>query len=200
MKITREKLHDIFGVVFLAIGLIILIGLLSKESIGKFGGMVQLVYSMTFGDKISFTIPLFFFIEGYFFIKTKPPLKHAKNFIIFFILSAVLSSSVGVYQYGKNSEYFNIEEHSYGNLMGSIGFYGSKYFIEYLGYAGSVISLTALFVIILMFVFDFRVMQMLHFISYPFVRTFKLIIRLYSAFRKYLARKRFEKELRKKQE
>ena len=91
MKITRDKLHDIFGIVFISAGLIILIGMVSEESIGKFGDIVHFLYSVTFGRYVSFTIPLFLFFEGFLFIKMKSPLQHAKNFITFSIFSAVIS-------------------------------------------------------------------------------------------------------------
>jgi len=200
MKITREKLHDIFGIIFIAIGAIILIGLISNDSIGKFGDMVRFVYSMTFGDKVSYLIPVFFFIEGFYFIKMESPFQHARNFLSFLILASLFAAVIGVYQYGIDEKFFDAKASDYGDLLGSVGFYTSRELINNLGYSGSMISLIALFLIIIIFVSNFRIIQIAKFISYPFIKTFTVIYNIYKWYRKYQARKSLEKEQREKEE
>jgi hypothetical protein len=201
MKITRDKLHDIFGIIFISAGLIILIGMVSEESIGKFGGMVHFLYSVTFGRFVSFTIPLFLFFEGYFFIKMKSPMKHAKNFITFSIFSAVISSFIGIYKTGGSDQFFKTSSFEYGDLTGTVGFYSGKYLYEFLGHAGSIISLAALFLIVLLIIFDFRVMQMARVMVYPFVKVWMFLLKIYISLRKFQERRKLEKErLRKSEE
>lgn len=200
MKITREKLHDIFGVIFIAIGLMILWGLVSKDSLGKFSGMVQFIYSLTFGDRISYIIPVFLFIEGYYFIKMESPFKHARNVLSFFILGSAFASIIGVYQFGQNSSFFSSSQYEYGDLLGYLGFYFSGKLIEYMGYYGSLIAIIASFFIIMLFISNFRIMQMVNFIAYPFIKASKWAYAAYNTYRMYLARKKLEREQREKEE
>jgi hypothetical protein len=200
MKITREKLHDTFGVIFIAFGVLILFGLISKDSLGKFSGMVQFIYSLTFGDKISFIIPVFLFIEGYYFIKMESPFKHARNVLSFFILASAFSSAIGVFNYGADSNFFSSSKYEYGDLLGFLGFKFSGKLIEYMGYSGSLLTLLTLFLIIVLFISNFRVMQIARFVAYPFVKTFQGIYAVYNWYRKNQARKKLEKEMREKEE
>jgi DNA segregation ATPase FtsK/SpoIIIE, S-DNA-T family len=200
MKLTREKLHDIFGIIFGAMGLLVLLGLVSRESIGRSGLVVQFVYSAAFGEFVSYSIPLFLFIEGFLFIKMKSALSHAKNFITFFVLSSVISSLTGVIMHIRDDNFFNAYKAEYGDVLGGVGYYGSRYLVNYLGDAGSLVALLSLFVIVLMFIFDFRVMQMLKVISYPFIKLFTVLTAMFRAFQKYRAKKKLEAEMRKKDE
>jgi DNA segregation ATPase FtsK/SpoIIIE, S-DNA-T family len=200
MKLTREKLHDIFGVIFIAIGLLILFGLISKDSLGKFSGMVQFLYSLTFGDKVSFLIPVFLFVEGYHFIKMELPFRHAKNFIAFIVLASTASAAIGVWNYGTDSEFFSASQYEYGDILGLLGFIFSRKMIEYLGYSGSIIALLALFFIIVLFISNFRLTQLVRFIIYPFDKTFRFLYWIYNSVRKYFAKRKLEKEMRLKEE
>jgi DNA segregation ATPase FtsK/SpoIIIE, S-DNA-T family len=200
MRLTREKLHDIFGVIFLTMGLIVLFGLISKNSIGRFGLVVQFIYSASFGEIVSYSIPAFLFIEGIFFIKMKTVMYHAKNLITVFVLSSAISCFTGVIMHISSDSFFEDYRYSYGDALGGIGYFGSRYLVNYLGKAGSVAALSAVFIIVLMFIFDFRVLQMLKVISWPFVKIFKAVLAFYRAFLKYRARKKLEAELRQKQQ
>jgi len=200
MKITREKLHDMFGVIFIAFGIMVLFGLISKDSLGKFSGMVQFIYSLTFGDKISYLIPVFLFIEGYYFIKMESFFKHARNVLSFFVLASAFSSAIGVIKYGIDNEFFASTKYEYGDIIGYLGFKFSWKLIEYLGYSGSLVVLLSLFLIIVLFISNFRVMQIAKFVAYPFVKTFNAIYAAYNWFRKNQARKKLEKEMREKEE
>ncbi len=200
MKITREKLHDIFGVIFIAFGIMILFGLISKDSLGKFSGMVQFIYSLTFGDKISYLIPVFLFIEGYYFIKMESFFKHARNVVSFFILASAFSSAIGVIKYGTDNNFFDSSKYEYGDIIGYLGFKFSWKLIEYLGYSGSLVVLLSLFLIIVLFISNFRVVQIAKFVAYPFIKTFNGIYAVYNWYRKNQARKKLEKELREKEE
>ncbi|MFO7809913.1 MAG: DNA translocase FtsK [Candidatus Delongbacteria bacterium] len=198
MKITREKLHDIFGIIFIAVGLIIFIGLVSNDSIGKLGALVQFLYSMTFGKYISFTIPLFLFIEGYFFIKMYSPLKHAKNFMSFFVFSFVISSFTAIYKSGGDLTYFSGISSSYGDSPGAVGFYSGRHLIELMGYIGSLIGLAALFLIVLLIIFDFRIVQMAKVLSFPFIQIVNAVRTFYITIRKFQERRKLEKEMKRK--
>jgi S-DNA-T family DNA segregation ATPase FtsK/SpoIIIE len=212
MRLTREKLHDIFVIIFIVIGLIILLGLISSIT-GRDGGevekiisvgrsleyAVQILYSHTFGFLIFFLMPVFLFIEGYCFIKMKPFLKHLKNFSVYFLFSLVMSVFAGVISYGKNFDYFKDESDKWESI-GAIGFRCGDRLIGIFGYAGSLIILSALFLIILLFVFDFRVNQMIKFLFYPFVLIIDMIFKLIKKIRKFIARRRFNRELKRREE
>jgi len=104
MKLTREKLHDIFGIVFIVIGLIILLGLISNftghdgetgKIISVGTGLEELIrklYSFTFGFSIFFLMPVFLFSEGYCYVKMKSFIAHFKNFVVFLTLSTLSAS------------------------------------------------------------------------------------------------------------
>ena len=200
MKLTREKLHDIFGIIFFAGGMIIFLGLISTDLLGRLGDLVQFIYSMSFGRWVSFSIPLFLFTAGVFFFRMRSPMAHAKNLISFLILSSALSSSIGIFL-SRGSELFFIEwADQFGDLTGAVGFYGALYLIRNMGYAGSIIILTAVLLIVLLIIFDFRVMEMIRILSKPFVIMIKVFFGIVRSVRKYFARRKLKKELKRKEE
>lgn len=211
MKLTREKLHDIFGIIFIAIGLIILLGLISNftghdgetgKIISVGAGLEELIrklYSFTFGFGIFFLMPVFLFAEGYCYIRMKPFIAHFKNFVVYLVFSTLAASTIAVFRYGRDFNYFNDESDKWDSI-GAIGFRTGHKIVDIFGYAGTVIILSALFVIILLFIFDFRVGQMARTITYPFSLIIGLFSKLYLKFKKHLARKRLEKEMRRKEE
>ncbi len=211
MKLTREKLHDIFGIVFIVIGLIILLGLISNftghdgetgKIISVGTGLEELIrklYSFTFGFSIFFLMPVFLFSEGYCYVKMKSFIAHFKNFVVFLTLSTLSASSIAVFRYGRDFNYFNDESDKW-ETVGAIGFRTGLKLVNIFGYAGTVIIIFALLVIILLFIFDFRIGQLIKTVIFPFSMVMRLISKIYLKFKKHLARKRLEKEMKRKEE
>lgn len=69
MKLNKRKTAEIFGVIIVTFGALVFIGLLSTSSTGKFGKIVQFIYSMSFGNIISYIIPIYLFIAGFLIFK-----------------------------------------------------------------------------------------------------------------------------------
>ncbi len=201
-----------FGIIFLAVGLIILLGLVSVVTSGDGGevgkmisvgksleGAVQILYSHTFGLYIFFLMPVFLFAEGYSFIKMKTYLKHLKNASVYLLISSVISVSAAVFMYGRDFDYFKDESDKWDSI-GALGFRGARALIEFFGYAGSLITLSSLFLIILLFVFDFRADHLLKAVLFPFILLWRIMSGLYKKFRKYRARIKLNNELKRKEE
>ncbi len=211
MKLTREKLHDIFGIIFIVIGLIILLGLISNftghdgetgKIISVGAGLEELIrklYSFTFGFGIFFLMPVFLFAEGYCYVRMKPFITHFKNFVVYLVFSTLAASTIAVFRYGRDFNYFNDESDKWESI-GAIGFRTGHKLVNIFGYAGTVIILSALFVIILLFIFDFRVGQMAKFVTAPFKYILSGIAALLFRYKKYRARKKFELESKMKEE
>jgi len=211
MKLTREKLHDIFGIIFIVIGLIILLGLISNftghdgetgKIISVGAGLEELIrklYSFTFGFGIFFLMPVFLFAEGYCYVRMKPFITHFKNFVVYLVFSTLAASTIAVFRYGRDFNYFNDESDKWESI-GAIGFRTGHKLVNIFGYAGTVIILSALFVIILLFIFDFRVGQMAKFVTAPFKYLLSGISILLFRYKKYRARKKFELESKMKEE
>ena len=211
MKLTREKLHDIFGIIFIVIGLIILLGLISNftghdgetgKIISVGAGLEELIrklYSFTFGFGIFFLMPVFLFAEGYCYVRMKPFITHFKNFVVYLVFSTLAASTIAVFRYGRDFNYFNDESDKWESL-GAVGFRTGHKLVDIFGYAGTVIILSALFVIILLFIFDFRVGQMAKFVTAPFKYLLSGISILLFRYKKYRARKKFELESKMKEE
>ena len=211
MKLTREKLHDIFGIIFIVIGLIILLGLISNftghdgetgKIISVGAGLEELIrklYSFTFGFGIFFLMPVFLFAEGYCYVRMKPFITHFKNFVVYLVFSTLAASTIAVFRYGRDFNYFNDESDKWESI-GAIGFRTGHKLVNIFGYAGTVIILSALFVIILLFIFDFRVGQMAKFVTAPFKYLLSGIAALLFRYKKYRARKKFELESKMKEE
>ncbi|MCK4978749.1 MAG: hypothetical protein KAS62_00055, partial [Candidatus Delongbacteria bacterium] len=198
MKLNKKKIAEIFGVILITFGALILIGLLSTSSTGKFGKIVQFIYSMSFGNKISFIIPVYLFVEGFLIFKEKPILLQLKSFLIFIIVGVISSSLVGLYQFGEDSKFFINRLSDHGDLLGSTGFYASRFLNKMFGHAGSYTFLSGIALILLMYVFDFRIMQMLNALTYPFVFVFKSLVKSYNNFRVKLHKKKLDKDMREK--
>ncbi|MBN2789166.1 MAG: DNA translocase FtsK [Candidatus Delongbacteria bacterium] len=199
MKLNRRKIAEISGVFIVTFGALILIGLLSTSSTGKFGKVVQFIYSMSFGNVISYIIPIYLFVEGFLIFKEKSFFLQIKSFLIFMIFGIIVSSIIGLYQFGQNNNFFVERISDHGDLLGSTGFYSSRFLNKMFGLIGSYTFLAGITLILLMYVFDFRIMKMLKVLVYPFKSTYLFIINGYQSFRKNLIKKRIEKEMREKQ-
>ena len=199
MKLNKRKIAEIFGVIIITFGALMFIGLLSTSSTGKFGKIVQFIYSMSFGNVISFIIPIYLFTEGFLIFKEKPVLLQLKSFLVFFILGMISSSTIGLYKFGENSKFFMDRIDDHGDLLGSMGFYSSRFLIKMFGLVGSYTFLSGITLILLMYIFDFRIIKMLKALSSPFVTTFKFLYNGYNNLRKSMIKKKIDKEMKEKQ-
>ncbi|MCK5760628.1 MAG: DNA translocase FtsK, partial [Candidatus Delongbacteria bacterium] len=196
MKLNKKKIAEIFGVILITLGALIFIGLLSTSSTGKFGKIVQFIYSMSFGNKISFLIPIYLFVEGFLIFREKPILLQLKSFLIFVIIGVISSSSIGLYQFGEDSKFFINRVSDHGDLLGSTGFYTSRFLNKMFGHVGSYTFLSGIALILLMYVFDFRVMQMLNALAYPFIFVYNFLAKSYKKFRVNLHKKKIDKDMK----
>ena len=199
MKLNKRKIAEIFGVTIITFGTLVLIGLLSTSSTGKFGKIVQFIYSMSFGNIISFIIPIYLFTEGFLIFKEKPVLLQIKSFLIFIVSGVISSSFVGLYKFGENSKFFIDRINDHGDLLGSIGFYSSRFLNKMFGHIGSYTFLSGITLILLMYIFDFRIMKMLRALASPFKKISFFIVNAVNNFRRNLAKKKIEKEMKEKQ-
>ncbi|MDA3838307.1 MAG: DNA translocase FtsK [Candidatus Delongbacteria bacterium] len=199
MKINKRKIAEIFGVIIFTFGALIFIGLLSTSSTGKFGKVVQFIYSMSFGNTISFIIPFYLFAAGFLIFKEKPIFLQLKSFLVFLIFGMISSSTVGLFKFGENSKFFVERINDHGDLLGSMGFYSSRFLNKMFGLVGSYIFLSGITLILLMYIFDFRIMKMLKVLSSPFKISFNFIVNGYHNIRKNMIKKKLEKEMKEKQ-
>ncbi|MDA3885758.1 MAG: DNA translocase FtsK [Candidatus Delongbacteria bacterium] len=198
MKLNKRKIAEIFGVIIITFGALILIGLLSTSSTGKFGKIVQFIYSMSFGNIISFIIPIYLFTEGFLIFKEKSIFLQLKSFLVFLIFGIISSSTVGLYQFGENNKFFVDRINDHGDLLGSIGFYSSRFLNKMFGLLGSYTFLSGITLILLMYIFDFRIMKMLKALSSPFKISFNFLVNGYRNIRKNMIKKKLEKEMKDK--
>lgn len=122
-----------------------------------------------------------------------------KFFLIFIILGIISSSFIGVYQFGNDNRFFVDRISDHGDLLGSTGFYLSRFLNKMFGHIGSYTFLSGITLILLMYIFDFRIIKMLKVLASPFRKLYCLIINGYANFRKNMIKKKIDKEMREKQ-
>lgn len=199
-KKNPGRKRDITGFILIVLGLIIIAGFISENSIGLLQGEVQKIYSLTFGKYISYSIPVYLFFAGGFLIADKGIWLQIKTFFIFIFSSAVLSTSISVFNRLIDKDFFSTRAYDYGDITGTIGWYSGKEMIERIGPFGSTVALISMVILSLLFVVNFRVISIFKGIAYPFVKTFKFIYWVYNSIRMHQARKRLEAEQKEKEE
>jgi len=193
----KKKFSESTGLILVTLSLLMFLAMLSLESSGLLGRYVLIMYSLSFGYYISYTIPVIVGALGLMFFMKIPRLKMIKLLFILISFSFISSTVIGVGNSFLETKLF--DAYDYGPFTGKIGYYFSTQLIQLLGPLGAMIFLVSFSLILFMYAFDFHLSEMLQFfkktamlVVYPFDSFFQLLA---LKLKKNRAKQRFSKEL-----
>lgn len=189
LKVSRsKKFSDSTGVILIALGVLFFVALISSGSSGKFGHAVKLIYSLTFGKYISYVIPATFITAAILIFRKLSVTRVVKLSFVLFIIATISSCYIATFNYIFDNKYF-IKENSW-EYVGAVGYYLDITIREYFGDVGAIIVLTTLFIVTVIFAFNFNIALIYKAILYPV----KLILKLLSSISEYFRKKRLIKK------
>lgn len=193
----KKKFSESTGLILVTLSLLMFLAMLSLESSGLLGRYVLIMYSLSFGYYISYSIPVIVGSLGLMFFMKIPRWKMIKLLFILISFSFISSTAIGVGNSFLETKLFDAFD--YGPFTGKIGYYLSSQLIQLLGPLGALIFLVSFSLILFMYAFDFHLSEMLQFfkktallIVYPFDSFFQLLA---LKLKKNRAKQRFSKEL-----